>query len=74
MPIGPGIYDKLCTNVMEETNAETAIVIVIKGNLGTGFSIQTSNPIATMLLPRLLRNVANEIESSLTHMEGELNG
>jgi hypothetical protein len=39
--IGPGKYDDVCTIVREKTDALTAIVIILDGNKGSGFSIQT---------------------------------
>jgi len=63
MATGPGRYDHLATYCREKAEAEAVIVIIIGGNLGSGFSVQTD---ATgVALPRLLRNVADEIERDL---------
>lgn len=69
MPVGPGKYDDLCTDVRVKANADGAVVIIINGRHGHGFSMQAS-PAATVGLPRLLRDVAKEIERSLA--EGRL--
>lgn len=62
MALGPGRYDPLCTVVRTMAGAETAIVVIIKGNLGSGFSVQSEDPQVELNLPRLLRVVADEIE------------
>lgn len=41
MPLGPGKYDDVCTYVREETEASAAIVIVVGGKHGPGFSVQS---------------------------------
>ena len=64
MPNGPGKYDDLCTEVRTAAGAEAAIVIVIGGNRGSGFSVQVHGEDMTARLPELLRNMADEIERS----------
>ncbi len=64
MPMGPGRYDDLCTYVREQAKARAAIVIVLDGEKGNGFSCQADLP-TTSSLPGILRNVASEIETSL---------
>lgn len=63
MPIGPGKYDSLCTKVREESEAQTAIVIVMNGKDGSGFSVQSvledSLPLAA-----LLEHIAKELRAS----------
>jgi hypothetical protein len=63
MPIGPGKYDKLCTLVRERAHANGAIVIVLEAPEGPGFSVQAP-PELTMLLPAILRTIADEIDAS----------
>jgi hypothetical protein len=58
---GPGKYDNICTVVREETEAEIAIVVVINGNKGTGFSVQSHNPDIVDVLPMILDNMASEL-------------
>jgi hypothetical protein len=61
MPVGPGKYDDLATIVRENAGAAGAIVLVIDGCDGSGFSVQATAEI-TARLPRLLRYMADEIE------------
>jgi hypothetical protein len=63
MPEGPGKYDALCTTVREATDAEAAIVIIVGGFEGPGFSVQTKGRWIARRLPTLLRTVANQIEA-----------
>lgn len=59
--IGPGKYDLLCTMARELARAEAAIVIILNGNRGNGFSCQ-GTPEVTAALPALLRHTADNIE------------
>ena len=59
--LGPGRYDDLCTHVREQAEAEGAIVILINGKHGPGFSCQ-GTLLALLQLPRVLREVADQIE------------
>ncbi|MGA7807863.1 hypothetical protein [Bradyrhizobium sp.] len=59
--IGPGKYDTQCTWVRKELQAEGVILLVIGGKHGAGFSVQASLKLI-LELPRLLRDVADEIE------------
>jgi hypothetical protein len=61
---GPGKYDEVCKVARELAGAETTIVIVLHGALGSGFSVQSVDPQVGAKLPALLRNVAEEIEHS----------
>lgn len=61
MAFGPGEYDELCTYVREYAAALGAIVIVLNGQLGSGFSVQAP-PDLTSHLPRMLRDMAEQIE------------
>lgn len=64
MAMGEGKYNDLCTYVREQAQATGAIVIILQGNKGHGFSCQA--PIEkTAGLPEVLRSVANQIEASL---------
>ena len=68
--IGPGIYDAMCQADREEAAAETVLLIVIDGNKGTGFSMQTKNLARLASVPRILRGVADQIEAD--HERGKL--
>jgi hypothetical protein len=60
--MGPGKYDKLCTTVRDLADAQTALVIIISGNQGSGFSCQTRDPNSLFSMPTVLRKVADQIE------------
>lgn len=62
MTVGPGKYDAVCTSVFEITRARAAIVIVFDGAAGTGFSV-TSEGGLVLDIPKVLRNVADQIEA-----------
>lgn len=62
--IGPGKYDDLATQAREQAKAEGVIVIVLKGEHGSGFSCQ-ANLEVTLALPRMLRMMADDIEKDL---------
>ena len=64
--LGPGRYDDLCTHVRETANAEGAVVIVVHGILGSGFSFQGGIE-AMVTLPDMLRKVADDIEKGGVH-------
>lgn len=63
MALGPGKYDHLCTLVREQAKAEGAIVIVIAGEHGNGFSCQADAE-NTLLLPFYLEDLARQIRES----------
>jgi hypothetical protein len=62
---GPGKYDDLATIVREQAEADAAIVIVLNGNKGSGFSVQAlihrHGEVITRM-PELLREIARQIE------------
>jgi hypothetical protein len=64
MPMGPGKYDELCTKAREEAMAAAVLMIVIGGNKGSGFSVQTADLVVLAALPAILRDLANDIEES----------
>jgi len=68
--IGPGKYDDLCTYVREKAKVVPlgiAIVIVIGGEKGNGFAMQ-GPPTATLDLPDILENIAEQIRNDQTRM------
>jgi hypothetical protein len=65
MAVGPGEYDNLCTYAREMAMAEGVVLIVVKGDNGSGFCVEGSLEMA-LDLPRLLRTMANEIEATLS--------
>jgi len=62
--IGPGKYDELCTLVRERANAKGALLVVIEGNRGQGFSVQATGPVLAVL-PELLETLAREIRRDI---------
>ncbi len=66
MPIGPGKYDDACTVARHLTRARGVVLIVVEGDKGYGFSVQAEGVIPPSALAEMLRNVANEIERSVT--------
>lgn len=61
--MGPGKYDAEATAAREATGAEGVLLIVINGRKGGGFSAQLS-PTLMLLVPSILRSVAEQIEQS----------
>jgi hypothetical protein len=68
MPIGPGKYDDLCTVVRETAEAKAAIIIILDGNKGNGFSVQST----TSLSPNSLANILDRISKELRNRQGSL--
>lgn len=64
MPLGPGKYDKECTELFRKLNAHGIILAVFAGNKGTGFSVNASFDV-TIKLPAILREMADQIEKSI---------
>jgi hypothetical protein len=65
MPVGPGKYDDLTTHVRETTNAQAVVLIIVDGNRGNGFSVQsTQRFVDGGVLVKLLRDMADEIEEA----------
>jgi hypothetical protein len=65
LAIGPGKYDALATYVREQAQANVAIIIVVGGVLGSGFSVQAFGEDVTLSLPGLLRKIADDIERDM---------
>ena len=63
MPIGPGKYDDLCTYVREKAHAQMAIVIIVGGDKGEGFSCQSTLPIE--VAATAIEMVAKEMRRSV---------
>jgi len=62
MALGPGRYDDLCTYVRDQAKADGAIVIVLGGHKGSGFSMQ--GDLALMRrLPDMLEKLAATIRA-----------
>jgi hypothetical protein len=65
MSRGPGKYDSLCTLAREQANADAAILIILNGNKGSGFSVQVHGALR-LQLPELLETVAADIRKGET--------
>lgn len=64
MALGEGKYDDLCTLVRERAKAHGAIVLVLGGEHGSGFSVQAD--LATQVaLPDLLETMASMIRADI---------
>lgn len=61
MAIGPGKYDDLATYARKRANAKAVVMIVVGGDKGSGFSVQTEAGLV-LSLPVLLREIADNIE------------
>ncbi len=58
---GPGKYDRLCTLVRERAKARGAVVIVLRGEHGSGFSVQVEPKFLTGVAT-VLREVADQMD------------
>lgn len=67
MSQGPGVYDPACTQARQATLAESAILIIVNGVIGSGFSVQTMSPEFHKHIPSLLRAMADEIDASIQY-------
>lgn len=66
MPTGAGKYDDVCTEARLATHGEAVVLAVVNGDRGSGFSVQCEGYDPAAALPTLLRNLADEIERSLS--------
>ena len=64
MAIGPGKYDKACTVARESTGGIGAVLIVIGGDNGGGFSCQVP-PAMMFELPAILETLAAQIRADI---------
>lgn len=65
MTIGPGKYDDLCTIVREKADAEVAVVIIMGGIHGHGFSVQMVDQNNLKELPRILEMMAQQLRKDM---------
>lgn len=66
--LGPGKYDDACTVVRESLRAKGAIIVVLDGVQGNGFSAQLTEP-DMKAMPGILRDIAKEIEAGAKQMK-----
>jgi len=69
--IGAGVYDDIATEVRAKTESKAVVVIVLGGNLGSGFSIQ-GPPELMAVIPDLLQSAAMGIRSDLEQIEARI--
>lgn len=62
MALGGGKYDELCTKVRLSADADGAIVIVLNGHDGSGFSCQLDRK-GLLMLPDILEELARTIRA-----------
>lgn len=60
----PGKYDDECTMARISAQASGAVLIIIGGRLGHGFSAQLS-PADGLRMPAMLRDLADQIEQQV---------
>jgi len=68
---GPGKYDDICTVARERTDAQAAIVIIVNGVLGSGFSLQSEHPDLVVQLPDMLETMAKELREIITEEKAD---
>ena len=64
MPLGPGKYGARAEKILREVEGDLCVVIVL-GPDGPGFDVCTSNPFVLRELPAILRDVADQIQSTI---------
>jgi hypothetical protein len=70
-----GKYDDLCEETRVRACADGAMVIVIGGEHGSGFSVAVSAYVlASGVLPQVLRDVANQIEGDVSELKSQGKG
>lgn len=60
---GPGKYDDVCTQARIAARAVAAIVIIVEGEHGNGFSVNTLEPDLIPVIPAMLRAIAQDIST-----------
>jgi hypothetical protein len=61
---GGGKYDQVCEFALRATGARVALVAILEGNRGSGFSLSMVDPRLEAAIPALLRDIANQIEAA----------
>ena len=59
---GPGKYDAICTKALLAAQAQCALLIILDGEHGHGFSVNFTNQSYVERLPAILRSIADQIE------------
>jgi hypothetical protein len=61
---GPGKYDPECSGVLVHTQAECVLLLVVRGDRGSGFAVACTNEALLPFLPRMLRELADSCEGA----------
>lgn len=61
----PGIYDDLCTNLRQETDADAVIIIIVNGSRGNGISLQSLGTEPINQIPKLLERLIDQVRDDL---------
>lgn len=69
MAEGPGRYDYLSNMVLKNTGARAAVVVVVDGMLGSGFSVSADQTLAPLSLAMIFESVAKELRADAARME-----
>ncbi|MGF6641804.1 hypothetical protein [Paraburkholderia sp. MM6662-R1] len=64
MALGPGKYDEFCTDARVRTKAEGAILLILNGSRGSGFSVQ-ADLMTQLRLAEILETMARQIRADL---------
>lgn len=62
---GAGKFDKECTEARKSAGAVNAVLIIVDGKSGSGFSVQGTDEFLSRL-PDLLEYMAKEVRKDLT--------
>lgn len=62
---GPGKYDAQCAKALLETDAYAVLMVVVGGNKGHGFSVNSRDRSIVLNISTLLREVADEIDKKI---------
>lgn len=63
MATGPGKYDDIATFARTTTGARAAIVLILEGLRGSGFSVQTDASIDPLRLADMLEYIARDLRN-----------
>lgn len=70
MTAGAGKYDDICTQARVAAHAEVAIVVIINGERGSGFSVQTHDPALLERLPDMLDFISVQLRADISQGGG----
>jgi hypothetical protein len=62
---GEGAYDGECTVARESAQAQAALLIIVNGQRGSGFSVQVVDTGLIEKIPAILRSMAEQIDADI---------